>query len=227
MNFDRLIDAMKPLKRGPLGAFTQGLQLENHVFERSTFETVQHGPPAGQVCILKNVSFDRCVTNTGPFLLTRGWELSDVEIDKMKAWRIMISATVPLRNVTIKSYAKAGRLEILPDISTEQSPSQQFDISDYALDLTGYKGDLRVMGVNASAVKIDRARQYRLRLPAPKTKASDLNGLNPESLIAIGIDQMRRMRVRDAIFSLPPPKDKYFVQETEALAAVTRMGIAF
>ena len=227
LNFDRLVDAMAPTKKGPFRAFTRGLHLENHVFERTIFGTAQHGPPLGQTYLLKNVTFDRCVTDTGPFWFTKGWDLSDVKIDKMKAWRVMINAQVVLRNVKILSYAKAGRLEILPDISTEHLPSRQFDTSDYGLDVSGHKGDLRIMGVNASAVEIDPSRQYRLRLPDPDVKAKDLRTLDPDSFIAIGIDQMSSMRVRDAVFSLPRIGDRYLSREQEALEVLTSMGIAF
>lgn len=138
----------------------------------------------------------------------------------------MIGAQVPLRNVQIVSLAKAGRLEILPDISTERLQSRQFDISDYELDVAGYKGDLRIMGVNASAVKIDTARQYRLRLPDPNVRAKDLKTLDPDSFVAIGINQMNRMRVRDAVFALPRKDDNHFMREREALSTIAKLGIS-
>ena len=227
MHYDRLTDAMKPLSKGLFGMGKKGLVLEDHRFEKTIFNSVQNPPPLNQSYILRRVTFDRCITEIGPFRLSTGWELEDVSICKMKAWRVLISAQVPLRNVKITSYAKAGRLEILPSISTENLPCRQFDLEDYELDVSEYKGDLRIMGINAAAVKIDPARQFRLRLTDPKLNSSEVPGLDPQSLMSIALNQMKGWCVRDAILSLPAPKDKNFEQEKHALGALIQAGIAF
>ena len=226
-DYARLIDAMEPVKGGLLGLSRKGLELSGHRFDKTVFGSVQDPAPQGQSYALHDVVFERCEVETGPFWLSQGWTLENVTVAKLKAWRIMFDARTALRGVTLTSLARAGRLEILPGIDTETRASRQFDTEGFALDISGYKGDLRIMGVNAEGITIDPERQYRLRLPRAEFSPREIEGLDPHSLMGIALSQMASMRVRDAVYALPPPRDEYREQELDSLAILTRAGIAF
>lgn len=197
-----ILDVMKPMRGGPFGLKSRGLELEEHVFERTVFDTLQHGASRGQVYRLKDVIFDRCTVTTGPMWFSHGWDLENVRIEKTKAWRVMIGAQVPLRNVTVTSYAKAGRLEIKPPITTEGLTVRQEDHDDdYTLDVSGYRGDVWIAGVDADRVRTDPERHVKLRVPLTVRGAIEFPFLPKDSLARIAIGQMISLRVRDTILS--------------------------
>ncbi len=224
-NVPSLASQMREIAGGPFRRKPRGRLLEDHVFDRTVFETAQEPVPLGQTYTLKRVRFDRCTVTTGPFWLSQGWDLEDVVIEKMKAWRIMISAGIPLRNVTITSLAKAGRLEIRPDISTEGQPVRQVDHEDYRLDVSGYKGDVMIDGVNADGVTIDPTRQVKLRLPLETALPLDMPLVPRGSLAHLALGRMVSLRVRDSIHSIRQVFEDPGGSDAPVMAAMREAGI--
>ena len=93
--------------------------------------------------------------------------------------------------------------------------------------MSGYQGDLQIWGVRADGVTINSEKQIRLRHPTRERRLGPAIGLTVQGLWSIALDQIVGRRVRDAVLSLPKPKDQDYADQMRDIELLRSEGIAF
>lgn len=209
------------------GPFRKGMVLADRHFDCTVFRSTQGALKTKGPHCLRDVHFERCEVEAGPFWLGEGYELENVHFDKLKVWRFMFDNRTKMRNVRASSLAKANRFEIQPGLTSETQKDRQIDDPEFSLDVSDYQGDLQIWGVRADGVTIDPEKQTRLRHPTRERRLGQAIGLTEHGLWSIALDQIVGRRVRDAVLSLPKPKDRDYVDQTRDIELLRSEGIAF
>ncbi|WP_155802570.1 hypothetical protein [Ponticaulis koreensis] len=210
-----------------LGPFRKGMVLADRHFDRTVFKSTQGALKTKGPHCLRDVHFERCEVEAGPFWLGEGYELENVHFDKLKVWRFMFDNRTKMRHVRASSLAKANRFEIQPGLTSEKEKDRQIDDPEFSLDVSGYQGDLQIWGVPADRVAINPETQIRLRHPTRERHLSQAIGLTEHGLWSIALDQIVGRRVRDAVLSLPKPKDRDYADQMRDIELLRSEGIAF
>ena len=210
-----------------LGPFRKGMVLAERHFDRTVFKSTQGALRRKGPHRLRNIHFERCEVEAGPFWLGEDYELENVHFEKLKVWRFMFDNRTKMRHVRASSLATANRFEIQPGLTSEKEQDRQIDDPDFSLDVSGYQGALQIWGVRADGVTINPEKQTRLRHPTRDRHLGQAIGLTEHGLWSIALDQIVGRGVRDAVLSLPTPKDRDFDDQMRDIELLRFEGIAF
>tara|TARA_X000000950_G_scaffold178242_1_gene216350 strand:+ start:24116 stop:24727 length:612 start_codon:yes stop_codon:yes gene_type:complete len=201
--------------------------LADRHFDRTVFKSTQGALRRKGPHRLRNIHFERCEVEAGPFWLGEDYELENVHFEKLKVWRFMFDNRTKMRHVRASSLATANRFEIQPGLTSEKEQDRQIDDPDFSLDVSGYQGALQIWGVRADGVTINPEKQTRLRHPTRDRHLGQAIGLTEHGLWSIALDQIVGRGVRDAVLSLPTPKDRDFDDQMRDIELLRFEGIAF
>lgn len=185
--------------------------LEDRTFERETFDEFSLAPAAGTTITLRNVVLRKCRTQIKRGTILRGSILENVELTDFNCGEALYidADNVRLRNVRIAGAKHPKALYIKPSIATESQDLRQYSYHDYDLDISDYRGDVDIVGVQIDGIKTNPERHLKVKLPQLKDADLAAFGAGRGSMFHILLRRVQSFGASEAILDLTIDDDEF------------------
>lgn len=198
------------------GIFT----LEDRSFVGGIFYDMILYPVPGQRLIVRNVKFIKCKVQPGTCLMSSGVELDDVVFEELQCGdAIRLLADNVIGKVTIRGK-KPGRLWVTP--AKQDGKKGQPKISG-TLDISGYKGEVIIIGLPIHQVCFNPDNHYTIDLDKFRSVKWKALGME-DSYWRIAVKKVKAFGARTGVFRLPKQERSWYEGAMKDREALRKLG---
>ena len=191
-------------------------------FENDTFESFQLHSSLSNSVIIENCNFINCKSFPGACVISSQFKLKNVLFSNFDCGKEMnIHHDSLLENVTI-SGVNPKLLSIKPSLDIFE-PNQGYSTIETVLDITRYEGEVKIIGIPSSKVKINKDKHFIVK-SSWKTDV-DWSTFDQFSFIKSCVKSVIFNQNEEGIFSLPSDKSKIYPEAKDALEKLKQQSI--
>lgn len=159
----------------------------------------------GAIDLLENIEIKNCQANYSG-IIAIGFRVKNLTIENLKCGGVLkIHSEVPLEKVKISGkFPKSLRIEPFED--------GQYNHPNYSLDISEYRGEVEIIGVDTQRIKIDPSLHVKICLE--QHNQIDLGSLPPFNIVRIMIEKLSLSSARQGVFQI---YDEYKLDYEEAI----------
>ncbi len=204
------------------GMLLEGLNANGGSYEQFVF------PASRERVTIGNCSFVDCCTTIGTCQIDSGTRIENVVFENFACGdAIHIDRSVHLSNLVIRGK-KPSKVIVKPS-GDEGETATDHSSDSIALDISGYQGDVEVLGLPSTAVRYNPERHICVH--GNWKKRSDewrAAGVGPLSYLGICLKKVTLGSHECGFFGLPRPRSKLYEEvKTEIQILTDKLGLSF
>lgn len=198
---------------------SETLVLSDKIFSNDVIPELLIGGKPNKIDVVRNVSFIHCKAGSSVSFF-KGARLENVVFEEFNAGgELNFDSEVCLKHVKIigKKYPKALIIQPREKGQKTQTP--------YGLDISEFHGEVNILGVDVTNVKVDEKRHVKLFLN--RFENADIKERIPDSFDdwRIALRKMKHQGVEQAVFDVPLDKSDASVAARKNLDMMRELGL--
>ncbi|MCC9600755.1 hypothetical protein LOC67_09280 [Stieleria sp. JC731] len=202
------------------------LHLTQEKFLGAEFSDLTLSPMTGRQLLIEKVTFEDCRVSPGTCVITSGVSMSEVRFSNLDCGdALTISSEVRLDRVVVEGTFPPALVVQPEERGLHQSNASA--AKDFQLDVSGFMGDVCILGLPADRIQTDADRHAKVRLSWNEQLDWKALGIGPFSFWRIFLKKLAVFEAAEGVFSLPVRTDKHYSEIVEERRRMEAAGICF